>query len=194
MPLEALGIAMGQARAQVRGALSLLADPPDEPAFTFTHVMAPHAPYAFEADGSGAAAPPCYPESCAIFDGQDEVLGWTEDEHWQHMVGHVAHLNDLVIEAIDALVAADPDAVIVIFGDHGMRIGDDPVNVHRNLLLARTPGHPRLFGESPTLVNLMPQLLNAYLGAEAATLSDDLYDGGEDPWFDVERVAPASAR
>ena len=82
-PLEALGIGMDQARDQVTGALALFSNPPESPSFTFTHVMAPHAPFSFEADGSEAPAPPCYPETCAIFDGQDEGLGWSEDEHWR---------------------------------------------------------------------------------------------------------------
>jgi hypothetical protein len=194
LPFEALGFGMDQARAQITGALALFADPPESPAFTFTHVMAPHTPFSFEADGSEAPAPPCYPESCAIFDGQDESIGWSEEEHWDHMVAHVAHLNDLVVEAVDDLLAADPDAVIVILGDHGMRVGDNPETVHHNLLLARTPGHPGLFGESPTLVNVGPLLLNAYLGAHAELLADDLYDGGENPWFSVQRLAPSGAR
>jgi MFS family permease len=192
-PLEALGIAMGQARGQVTGALALFAEPPESPAFTFTHVMAPHAPFSVEADGSDAPAPPCYPETCAIFDGQDEGLGWSEDEHWQRMVGHVAHLNDLVIEAVDELLAADPDAVIVIFGDHGMRVAGDPENIYRNLLLARTPGHRGLFGEAPTLVNVVPHLLNAYLGADMALLPDDLYTGGSDPWLEAQPYLPSGA-
>jgi hypothetical protein len=193
VPLEVVGVAMSQARAQVTGALDVFARPPDSPAFTFTHVLAPHAPFSFEADGSTASAPPCYPESCAIFDGQDEGLGWTDEEHWQHMVNHVAHLNDLVTDAVDGLLAADPEAVIVIFGDHGMRIGEDPQAVHRNLLLARTPGQPGLFGEAPTLVNVLPQLFNAYLGGDAKLLADEIYDGGEDPWFDVMPYGSAEA-
>ena len=184
-PLEALGIGMDQARSQVTGSLALFADPPEGPSFTFTHVMAPHAPFSFEADGSVVPAPPCYPDTCAIFDGQDEGLGWSEEEHWSRVIGHVTHLNDLVLEAVDRLLAADAEAVIVVFGDHGMRVPGDPANIHRNLLLARTPGHPGLFGEAPTLVNVVPHLLNAYLGADAALLPDDLFQASDDPWFEA---------
>ena len=193
-PAEALGIAMAQARNQVTGALAQFAEPPDAPSFTFTHVMAPHTPFSFTADGSAADAPPCYPAECAIFDGQDEGLGWTEDEHWQHMLEHLERVNALVLDAVDALLAADPDAVVIVLGDHGMRIGDDPVNLHRNLLLARTPDHPGLFGEAPTLVNVVPQLLNAYLGGDAAVLSDDLYRAADDPWFDVQPLSEVTGR
>jgi hypothetical protein len=192
-PLEFLGIGMDQARDQVTGALALFADPPESPSFTFTHVMAPHAPFSFEADGSEAPAPPCYPETCAIFDGQNEGLGWSDEEHWQHMVAHVAHLNDLVMDAVDELLAADPDAVIVIFGDHGMRVAGDPENIHRNLLLARTPNHPHLFGAAPTLVNVVPHLLNAYLGGEVALLPDDLYTASDQPWFEASPYASSGA-
>lgn len=192
-PLEALGVGMSQARSQVTAALALFADPPDGPSFTFTHVMAPHAPFSFKADGLAAQAPPCYPAACAIFDGQEEGLGWSDDEHWQRMVAHVEHLNELVLRAADGLLAVDPNAVVVVFGDHGMRVGDDPENIHRNLLLARTPGHPGLFGEAPTLVNVVPQLLNAYLGGDAAVLPDELYRGGDDPWFEARPFGSAGS-
>lgn len=191
VPFEALGFGMDQARDQVTGALGLFSNPPDSPSFTFTHVMAPHTPFSFEADGSEAAAPPCYPEACAIFDGQDEGIGWSEDEHWDHMVAHLTHLNDLVIDAVDELLAADPDAVIVIFGDHGMRVAGGDENIHRNLLLARTPGHQGLFGEAPTLINVVPQLLNSYLAGDVALLPGDLYTAGDDPWFEVQPFLPS---
>ena len=187
---EWFGFAMGQGRDHVTTTLDLFADPPDSPSFTFAHVMAPHAPFSFLADGSPAPAPPCYPATCAIFEGRPERLGWTDAEHWQRMVEHVEHVNALLLEAVGEIVADDPDAVIVLFSDHGMRVDDDQANMHRNLILARTPGEPGLFGESPTLVNVVPMLLNAYLGAEVPLLADQLYRSDDDPWFDVEPFAP----
>ena len=111
------------------------------PTFTFAHVMAPHAPQVFNADGSAAKAPPCYPERCAIFDGEQEDLGWTDDEYAARFTAQVAHLNDLVLDSIDDLVARDPDAVVVILSDHGIE-GDTERFHHLNLVVAKTPGIP----------------------------------------------------
>lgn len=190
--LEVFGFAMGQGRAHVTGTLELFANPPESPSFTLAHVMAPHAPFSFRADGSAAPAPPCYPATCAIFDGRVERLGWTADQHWARLVEHLQHLNALVLGAVDRIIAEDPEAVIVLFSDHGQPVDGDQANMYRNLLLARTPGNPGLFGTAPTLVNVMPGLLNAYLGADLALLPDDLYRSDDDPWFEVEPYPPSS--
>jgi hypothetical protein len=189
--LEAFGFAMGQGRSHVTGTLDLFAGPPESPSFTLAHVMAPHAPFSFNADGSPAPAPPCYPATCAIFDGRVERLGWTADEHWARLVEHLQHLNALVLEAVDELIADDPEAVIVLFSDHGQLVDGEQANMFRNLILARTPGHPELLGPAPTLVNILPALLNAYLGADLAPLPDDLYGSDDDPWLQVEPYRPS---
>ena len=183
--LELFGFAMGQGRAHVTGTIGLFAEPPESPSFTIAHVMAPHAPFSFGADGSAAPAPPCYPATCAIFDGRVERLGWSADEHWARLVAHLEHLNALMLDAVDHLIAEDPDAVIVLLSDHGQLVDGEPANMFRNLLLARTPGHPELFGDAPTLVNVMPALLNAYLGADLAPLPDNLFRSSDDPWLEV---------
>jgi hypothetical protein len=188
--LELAGFAAGQQRAQVSEVLAEFADPPEQATFTFAHVMAPHAPFVFNADGSPAGAPPCYPATCSIFQSDVDELGWTEAEYLHRLLGQIEHLNDLVLEALDDLVDRDPTAIVVVLSDHGIRMAGDPNALFRNLLVARTPGEARLLGEAPTPVNILPSILNAYLGASLSTQPDSRYQSGTDPWLAVERVGP----
>jgi hypothetical protein len=59
-------------------------------------------------------------------------------------------LNPRLLGAVDSILSAHPDAVIVIFGDHGGRISaEETEEWHRPFLAARTPDHPRLFDREP---------------------------------------------
>jgi hypothetical protein len=51
--------------------------------------------------------------------------------------------------------------------DHGYKKPLSDVQARlATLFAASTPGHPELLADAPTPVNLMPRLLNAYLGLE----------------------------
>ena len=147
-PLELTGFAIGQERTHIVASLDEFADIPVGPSFTFAHVMSPHAPLVFEADGSPAEPPPCYPAECSLFDGDPANLGMTEDEYATRFLNQIVHLNELVTDAIDDLLGRDPDAVVILLSDHGIE-GDSEVAHHRNLIVARTPAHPNLLGPSP---------------------------------------------
>jgi hypothetical protein len=89
---------------------------------------------------------------------------------------------------VKRLVAAirerDREAAIIIFSDHGYR--HDPMDRDeslRNLFMASTPGHPRLFPEDTTLVNVFPTLLNAYFDAGLPLADETSY------WVDMSAVA-----
>jgi hypothetical protein len=95
--------------------------------------------------------------------------------------------------SVDRIREQDPGAVILVFSDHGLRFDrTDSAEHFRNLLTAHTPGHPRLFGQAPTLINVVPELLNAYFDADIPMLPDTLYDGGDDPWLKVTARAAAA--
>jgi hypothetical protein len=185
--LESLGFARQQQRSHVVETLAAFADPPSDPTFTLAHVLSPHAPFVLDADGSLPPAPPCYPATCSLFENDIERLGWSKDEYWTRLTTQVDELNELVIEAVDDLVERDPDAVIVIFSDHGQRIPGDDEAMFRNLVVARTPGFRQLLGEAPTNINVLPSVFDAYLGTRIARLPDALFTSGDDPWLAVER-------
>ncbi|HEX2767527.1 MAG TPA: hypothetical protein VHR55_12930 [Candidatus Limnocylindria bacterium] len=132
------------------------------PRFVFAHVMSPHAPFAFSS--TGAALPPlaCAPW-CDMGTAQLPALGMTMEEIAGPLIGQLEYVNGRVLEAVDAVVAHDPDAVIVIFSDHGARLDPDDVEEwHRTFFAARLPGTPNAFGDSPTLATVLSTLFDVY--------------------------------
>jgi hypothetical protein len=72
-------------------------------------------------------------------------------------------LNGRLLETVDAVLEAHPEAVIVLFGDHGARVSeDDRDEWHRPFLASRTPGHERLFAEAPRPDVIVRTLLATY--------------------------------
>lgn len=140
----------------------------DRPTFMLSHLMSPHSPYLFEADGSPRELPACYPSSCLLYESNRGRLGLTRDEHAAALAAQVAHLNARLLATIDAVIEQQPDAVIVLFSDHGTRhdLAADEAEATRTFLAARTPGHDGIFGGQPHTVNLLAGLLNAYLGTD----------------------------
>lgn len=187
--LEAFDVAGAQQRTQVRAALDEFASPPPDPTFSLAHVLAPHAPYVFAVDGTAGDVPPCYPQACAFFDNDPDSLGWTQAEYRAHFLGHLETVNRMVVDAVARLCAIDPDAVIVVFSDHGAAWIEGSGTPWANLLMVRSPGYQRLLSSSPTLINVLPSILNAYLDAELPMLPDHVYRSGNDPWLDVQRIA-----
>ena len=106
----------------------------------------------------------------------------------------------MLAAAVQDLVKARPDAVVIVFSDHGPseRLDSwqptEPGIRDRlaNMFWARTPGHPRLFPDDITLVNVLPLLANAYLGTSIPLHPNDIYLGPTpaNPYF--QPYEPAS--
>jgi hypothetical protein len=190
--LEAFGFAAAQHREHIESSLAEFANTPDGRVFTFAHVLTPHAPFVYEADGGPATSPPCYPATCQLYHPVADGVGWSRVEYRTRMAAHIQHVNQLVLRSIDGLLAQDPNSVVIVLSDHGTS-GEDPLDRFRNLILARTPDYPHLLGNAPTPINVLPRVLNAYLGTQLPLLPDTLYrhgDGGA--WLEMEQVAGES--
>lgn len=147
-------------RDRVDGALSLLETRPERR--IFVHLAAPHPPFLYGADGSTESPRWCWPQ-CGIFTNTIEDLGITRDQWAGGMAAQLEGLNARLIETLDDLIARRPDAVIVLFSDHGGRISTaDQDEWHRSFLAARTPGHPGLFAAAPRPDTIIRTLLAAY--------------------------------
>ena len=85
-------------------------------------------------------------------------------DEWEAGMGtQVAALNKRLLSTIDEVLARHPDAVIVLFSDHGGRAdSDDTAELHRSFLAARTPDHPRLFANAPFAEEVIRTLLRSY--------------------------------
>lgn len=154
--------------------LGQVAEEGDGPRFVLAHLFSPHPPFVFARDGSHRPLAACYPWTCGMTTPEAGRLGMDLEEYGAGLVGQVEYLNGLLLDAVDRIVAADPDAVIVLFSDHGARFSEGPSDEHfRIFLAARTPGHEGLLGRPRTLVNLFPTLLGAYFDARLPVAADD---------------------
>jgi hypothetical protein len=160
--------------------------------FIWAHIMAPHAPALF---GPSGETPPVRLKGMEFYTGP----GGSAADHRDRYVANLAHLDALILPALTKLVQVDPSAVIIVMSDHGPRSRgrtsvESPAEVHErfgSLFAARTPGHPGLFGEVITPVNVFGNLFEAYFGLEVepqpALLIDEV--GIEHPNPDLGRSA-----
>jgi bisphosphoglycerate-independent phosphoglycerate mutase (AlkP superfamily) len=98
-------------------------------------------------------------------------------------------IDSQVTALVDAIVAADHEAVIVVFSDHGSGARwseTDPASADvdlrtANLLAVRSPGVSGIIDDRSTLANLLPRLLRAYTGTGPPDVPETVYAWAADP-------------
>lgn len=101
--------------------LEELASPSSRPRFVFVHILAPHPPFVFKADGSAAPKPK---GPFGFFDGSHFMaVGQTPQQYLDGYVGQVQYIDALTLKAIDVLLkGARTPPIIIIQGDHGSKL------------------------------------------------------------------------
>lgn len=182
--------------------------PGPAPRFVFAHVLAPHPPFVFDADGRSV-----YPRRLFSFDDGERFRGSRQE----YVAGYRAQASYVVARAlrmVDRFLAAaregGRDAVIVVHGDHGPRSrfdatdprGTDAAESLPVLLAIRwAPGGA---AQPPvrSLVNVYRAFFSRYFRAEISPLPDRAfvssftapYEFVEVPAAALERDGPAAAR
>jgi hypothetical protein len=134
----------------------------DAPMFAWIHVPAPHLPLVLDAQGGPLVLEP------RRFDPPTPAgFGFTDAELAAAYADELSYLNARLLTAIRLVQSSNgrPDPVIIVMSDHGYYY--DPTDLQArfgNFFAASTPQLPGLLAEGPTPVNLMPILLNGYLG------------------------------
>jgi hypothetical protein len=184
----------GSMRARLTGAFDALEDFAGEhriaPTFLFMHVPAPHPPLLLDASGGLLDVSPR-----SLSGNSAEAIGLSRSEYADRWQGELSYLNRRVIDAIDQLQAADPDPVIIVMADHGytQEVRDsDPEARFATLFATYTPSAPGLLADAPTPVNLMPRLLNRYLGTDFPGRADRFFlsVSASDPLVMTELATP----
>jgi hypothetical protein len=158
-----------------------------ERTFVFAHLLLPHTPYVFDA-------------KCRRRFG-----GWGADRRLY--LDQLQCTNKLTLELVTTLLRRPgPPPVILLQGDHGtqmLQFNEAPSAKAVTPAQARErfgafgayflPGYDgQPLGDSLTLVNLFPKVLNLYFGAGLPLESDDLYMSlGRTP-FNLVRIDPDS--
>lgn len=149
------------------------------PEFMLAHIPAPHFPFVVNAD-------------CTQRTGDDYTSGVINrdgaagDETAVRIAADQTRCVDtLVADVLRELVTVRPDAVVLLFSDHGPEElldwrDPDPAAIHdrmANFFWWRSPGHASLFPADITLVNVLPILFNTCLGTDIGLHDNDLYFG-----------------
>ncbi len=149
---------------------------PAAPTFTFAHILCPHPPYVFDAQG-GRVANPGSPETRSRL-----------------YTNQLAYVNKRVEGMIDRILSeSKTPPVIVIQGDHGTWLGPGNLRSSGVLLACYFPdGGGRRLYPTITSVNAVRTMLDYYLGMSYPRLPDVSYqqklDGGEYSFREVEAV------
>jgi hypothetical protein len=144
-----------------------LADPSAH-RLVLAHLFQPHLPFLWKANGEPVPVPSYWP-MVNIFAAQIETMGMSLADYSAAMKGDLATLNKKLLAMVDAIGARDPNAVVVLFSDHGSRYSLDlkQTEWYRTFLAARTPGHPLLFASDPKPTAILRTLLPIYVTGDA---------------------------
>jgi len=133
------------------------------------HLFQPHLPFLWDADGNRLPVPSYWPR-LNIFAAQIETMGMELSDYAAATRGNLVTLNARLLAMVDRIVDRDPDAVVVLFSDHGARYSLElkETEWYHSFLAARTPGHPDLFASEPIPTAILRTLLPIYVIDEPA--------------------------
>lgn len=172
-------------RQRVLFVLDSLAVMPTEPGpkFVFVHLISPHPPFVFKADGEPAN--PAGAFTLAAESGEDGVPPARSG-----YVGQIEFLNGRILAAIDELIEGSlQPPIIILQGDHGPPVRSPSAAKRMSILNAYyLPGEPALVPyASITPVNTFRLVLSEYFGAQLPLLDDiALYSSYKTPYEFME--------
>jgi hypothetical protein len=164
------------------GSLAGVAELPDRH-FVFAHVVAPQPPFVFDSEGNPLT--PDYPFNLADGTQYFRASAGTREEYIAAYRGQFQYVNELVIEAIDGVLAVpDQPPIVILQGDHGpgayLLWGDIMASdlTERSAILNAylLPGVPSdVPYDMISPINSFRMVLSLYFGANLAPLPDCVF-------------------
>lgn len=149
------------------------------PKFVFVHIMAPHPPFVFDANGNPVT--PKYP--FMLLD--NSTLQGTREEYINGYVGQVQFINDATIKLLDSILSkSNRPPIIIIQADHGAKLesleGGNPrtcMDGYFSPLAAYyLPGTRKdTVPDDITPVNLFRIIFNDYFGGDLPLLNNQQF-------------------
>jgi hypothetical protein len=171
--------ARAQVLANYASAEAVAAEEHSRPRFVWVHILAPHGPIVFRADGS-----PIVGAEAFITAFKDPAGSAGATDRINATFSYAAFVADRTIELVDRIIASSKrESVIVVFSDHGTDIrfnAADPLGSDLNerssvVLAIRSPGRTGLLPAGTTPIGVLPRVLNAYLGTSLPLRADTLW-------------------
>lgn len=146
--------------------------------FTYAHVISPHPPFVFDAEGN-----PTYPP-----DFWNKERKYPSDLYAAGYQNQLAHLNDKMLEAVDTILAeSSTPPIIIIQGDHGPWL--QPKNKRMWILNAYyLPGHNGDLYPTISPVNSFRVVFDDYFGGHYGLLPDVSYFSPVPKLYDFSEV------
>lgn len=152
-------------RTYVLNAFDKLAEMPELPGpkFVFAHIICPHWPYVFGADG----------ETIGVVSWRTEPAVVQREKY----LNQVKFVNKKVETLVDQILSKSQSAPIIILqADHGSRLFGDMKDTMRILNAYYLPhGGDKVLYDSISPVNTFRVMFNFYFGADYGLLSDQSY-------------------
>lgn len=144
------------------------------PKFTFVHIMSPHAPFVFDAEGNFIT--PDYPFTFS----DDRYFLFPSSKHRKGYLNQLRFINTQVIDVVDAILAnSSTPPIIIIQGDHGSSVFTDYNSLDNTCLEERfsilnayyLPGIDEVtIPQNISPVNTFRLIFNYYFSAELEIL------------------------
>ncbi len=158
-------------------------EPHERPRLVFAHILAPHPPFAFNADGTNRQTK--LPALLGDGDHWEKIAHGAGESYRSGYVDAVSFLNGRVLDVVQRVLdhAARP-TIVYIQGDHGPGAGltwgsvegSDVRERHGIVLAMRFPdGAQPPLGHATTPVNAFRVLLNRALGSRLPVVEDRSY-------------------
>jgi hypothetical protein len=147
------------------------------PKFIFVHILPPHPPFVFHADGSPI-------DSDAVFRFGHPV-GISKEQYREHYIEHVEYVNGELKSVLKTILEkSTTPPIIILQADHGSATSISFDSVEVGCLKERfsalgayyLPGkQPGVIPQDMTAVNLFRIVLNEYFGADLSLLENHQY-------------------
>jgi hypothetical protein len=179
---------LDQHRRRILEAFRTLGELPGEaasrPKLVFAHVLSPHPPIAFGASGEEVMLSGCEWTLC----GMPSPLPAAFVADYAAQVQYIDGLVESTARAM--LDRSSRSSVIIFFSDHGSRLTGSIESTFDNLILSYTPGKPGLVPRDATPINLLPRILNAYLGMNQPLAAEVRYRQPYGTFLPLQQVTP----
>tara|TARA_B110000467_G_scaffold18896_1_gene16551 strand:- start:1300 stop:2841 length:1542 start_codon:yes stop_codon:yes gene_type:complete len=157
-----------------------------EPIFVHAHIILPHGPFLFDANGN------------VIGDSRESLTGVTSSVYWNNWTSlyldQLEYTDSKIQEVVKKLLTKEPQPIIIIQSDHGLRDLSDKslirVNDFSNFSAYYFPEVELNDDEYPiiTSVNSFRILFNTYFGTDYELLENKMYIQNETKYEDITDI------
>jgi hypothetical protein len=164
------------------------------PRFVWAHVLAPHIPFVFGAEGETVNIP-----IARGFPQYASGMGLSLAEFERRFADQTHYADARTLEAVDEILASSAQPpIIIIMSDHGARsrpfdpataTADDLRERFGTLFAAYTPGKSGVFPNDVTPAQVLVDLLNAYFGTDYPQPANGTFSSEISHPYDFTKVA-----